>query len=88
MITVLRVAGFANGDECPIVGQYLQAFDHEANGGIGFGLFTNNKKKAMQFQNMKAAIDFWQKIPECFPIRDDGMPNRPLTCTTVEFLRF
>jgi hypothetical protein len=87
MIVVLRAVGFANGTECPFVGQYLQYFDHEANDGRGYADFTFNKDLAMKFQDMKAALQFWQKIPACRSLRDDGKPNRPMTCVTMEFLK-
>ncbi len=87
MIVVMRVVGFANGSDCPVENHYLQSFDHEACDGVGYGVFTSSLDKAMRFDDMKAAIQFWQKIPACRPLRDDGKPNRPMTATTMEFLR-
>lgn len=88
MPTIMKVVGFANGVPCSIAGQYLESFDHEADGGCGYGTFTFDKNKAMKFDNFTLAVEFWRKVPDCMPLRPDGRPNRPLTCTTWDFERF
>jgi len=87
MIIVMRVVGFADDSDCPIESQYLKSFDHEACNGQGWGEFTFKLDDAMRFYAMQDAVKFWQKIPACRPLRDDGKPNRPMTSTTMEFLR-
>jgi hypothetical protein len=66
-----------------ILGQYLMSFDFEANGGEGYGLFTSDIDKAMTFTTMQEVIDFVKKQPECKPLRDDGLPNRPITAVSI-----
>lgn len=80
---VIRVEGFANGAPCPIAGQWLESFDFDAHGGVGFGVFTANKRKAMVFTDTGEALVFWRTPSRRFPHRADGKPNRPFTCTTV-----
>jgi hypothetical protein len=82
---VIRVIGFAAGYHCPIAGQYLETFDHDAYNGQGHGTFTVSPKQAMKFDGLESALEFWKKVSPKHPIRQDGEPNRPLTCTTVTF---
>lgn len=88
MTTIMKVVGFANFAPCSITGQYLESFDHEADGGRGYGTFTFDRDRAMKFDNFAHAIEFWRKVPRCMPLRPDGEPNRPLTCTTWDFEPF
>lgn len=85
MPTYMRVVGFVRDVACPIVSQYLKSFDHEADGGNGYGEFTRDRRDAMAFRDIEEALEFWKKIPRCRPFRVDGEPNRPLTCTSVTF---
>jgi hypothetical protein len=80
--TVIRVVGFANGAPCPIAGQWLQSFDHDGADGRGDGDFTDNPKRAMVFESKHAAFAFWNKASTVKPVREDGLPNKPLTATT------
>lgn len=65
--------------------QWLQEFDHEAYDGRGFGTFTMDKSQAKRFDNVETMFEFWRKVPDCFKVRPDGRPNRPLTALNVEF---
>ena len=85
MATLMKVVGFAGGHPCPIAGQYLESFDHEAHDGLGFGTFVLNPTHAMRFKDLVEAAEFWKTVPLCRPMRPDGQPNRPLTATTVTF---
>jgi hypothetical protein len=87
MTTVMKIAGFANGTPCPIAGQFLKNFDHEADAGQGYGEFTLDSE-AMKFDNVRHALDFWRKVPRCMPLRADGEYNRPLTASTMSFESF
>lgn len=83
---LMRVIGFAAGGDCPIAGQWLASFDHEAEDGLGAGVFTDDPDKAMRFDTISAALEFWKRQSTTKPLRDtDGRANRPLTCTTVTF---
>ncbi len=84
MTKVLKVIGFANGEPCPIQGQYIKTFDFDAAGGRGFGTFTDKPNKAKQFADAVSALRFWRQQSKTMPTRPDGKPNRPLTCTTIE----
>lgn len=66
-----------------IYGQYLKDFDFEANNGEGFGTFTSNIAEAKSFATMYDAITFIKTQPECRPLRDDGLPNRPMTAVSI-----
>lgn len=84
---VLRCLGFANGTPCPHDGYFVRSFDHEAHDGRGSGEFTRYVHLAMKFDTIEDALKFYRRIPKCKPLRDDGNPNRPLTCMHAEVTR-
>lgn len=86
MIIVMRVIGYANGDTCAFENQYLRNYVHETIDGLGYGSYTHDLNKAMRFEDMKTAIQFWQRIPVCYPLLESGLPNRPMMAITMEFL--
>lgn len=77
---VIKCLGFANGSPCEAEGQWLEEFDHEAHKGQGEGAFTSDADKAMLFASASDALEFYRKQSNTKPLRDDGQPNRPLTC--------
>jgi hypothetical protein len=83
---VIRVINFVNGEHCPIAGQYLMSFDFDAFEGQGFGTFTDRISEARRFEDMTAALEFWRTQSTVLPLRPDGKPNRPFTCTTIELI--
>lgn len=83
MSHVIEAVGFASGVPCPHAGMYLRAFDHEAHGGQGEGVFTNDLDQAMRFADSEAAFSFWRRVSRIRPVRPDGKPNRPLTALTI-----
>jgi hypothetical protein len=85
MTVAIQVLEFANGTHCPMAGQYIKTFDHEAGYGKGCGTFTTNIKQAMQFRDIREAIEFWRRTSVLRPKRNDGKPNRPLSCCTCTF---
>ena len=87
MPLAIRALGFANGTKCPIAGQYLKSFDFEADNGLGFGVFTDRIEEAMLFPDLVAASTFWKTQSKVRPRRPDGKPNRPLTATTITFVK-
>jgi len=80
---VMRVVEFAAGEECPVAGHYLKSFDFDAYNGQGYGEFTANIEQAMKFPNRAAAMEFWGRQSTIKPLRPDGLPNKPLTSTTM-----
>jgi len=86
MTYVMRCWGFANGAPCPFVGWYLLSCDFEAHGGRAEVNCTPQITKAMTFETVHAAVQFYQTSPRCKPMREDGRPNRPLSCMHVEFI--
>jgi len=69
----------------PLEGEYLVAYDPEAEGGKGFVESTPDLQKARRFTFAEA----WQTlgtVPRSKPTRPDGKPNRPLTATTWQIL--
>jgi hypothetical protein len=83
MTYVLQIIEFANGEPCPHGGQYLKSYMDTRNG-RGFADFTKNPREAMQFATAGEAFLFWKQQSKYKPLRQDGNPNRPLTCSTVE----
>ena len=76
---VIQAVGFANGMPCDHVGQYLESFDPDANGGRGCATWTPDLSKAMRFADVREAHEMWKRQSSVLPPRPDGKPNRPLT---------
>ena len=83
---VIKAVAFANGQPCPIAGQYLVSMDFEAFNGRGFATYSSNIEKAKKFADAGAALLFWHTVPVRRPVRPDGEPNKPLTSTTIEII--
>jgi len=84
---LIQVVAFANGSHCPIAGQFVETFDHEAHNGLGDGTFTLDPQQALAFDSFPEAWEFWRRQTIVNPIRGDGKPNRPLTCSCVEIAK-
>ena len=84
-VTVIRAEAFANGAPCPHAGMWLKTFDHNAYGGLGYGVYTRDPRKALHFANVGEALTFWTRQSDVNPIRPDGKPNKPLTALTATF---
>jgi hypothetical protein len=67
-------------------GQYLISFDFNAYGGKGYGVFSSRLLEAKRFKTGAKAMKFYRTQSKVKPYRPDGMPNRPLTASTVEIL--
>jgi hypothetical protein len=85
MSYIIRAIAFANGAPCPHAGEWLQAFDHDAHGEQGHGVFTDDISKARRFATQGEALAFWHQQSTVKPIRPDGRPNKPLTALTALF---
>jgi len=83
---VIRALGFANGEDCPIAGQFLVSMDFEAFNGRGFARYSSRVEDAKEFASSAEALEFWRTVPKIRPIRPDRRPNRPLTSTTIEII--
>jgi hypothetical protein len=75
---VLKITGLANGGETPASGQYVRAYDPDANGGLGHVGITPDVRQAMRFASTELAIEKWRQTSSVKPDRDDGQPNQPL----------
>ncbi len=53
------------------------------NGG-GTATFTEDVRNAIQFDSTMDAYALWMTVPKSKPLRDDGLPNKPLTTFTIE----
>jgi hypothetical protein len=83
MSAVIRAIGFANGTPCPHRGEWVKSFEHDAHGGQGFAVFTDDIDDAMRFGTKAAALQFWSQQSTVQPLRPDGKPNKPMTALTV-----
>lgn len=79
---VIRAVAFADGEACPIAGQFVKSMDVDAYNGRGLVDYTEDASRAKQFETFEAAFAFWQTQSTVRPLRRDGKPNRPLTATT------
>ena len=75
----------ALGRPAPL-GQWLESYDPEAYDGRGAASFTDELDRAMTFPDVAQAIQLYRAVPSSRPAREDGLPNRPLTACTMEFL--
>ena len=64
-------------------GELLKSFDPEAHDGRGEATFTNDKTKAMIFDDITDAYRLIFTIPTKRPRREDGKPNMPLRAFTL-----
>lgn len=64
-------------------GKYLKSCDFEAHGGRGQATLTTNPAEAQRFKDSGALLAFWSTVSKTKPVREDGMPNRPMTAYTI-----
>lgn len=88
MTAVIRCRGLAgttvDHTPPPPDGAYLASFDPEYAGGRGYAAWTTDPAKAMRFETVLEAFDYWRQPSRVRPVRDDGLPNRPLCAYSVE----
>ena len=79
---VIRIVGLAGRIEGPASGDiagYVSHFDPDAfDGGVDVKT-TYDIKDAISFASYQEALEFARSTSKVRPLRDDGMPNRPLT---------
>lgn len=63
--------------------RWLKSFDPEAHDGRGFADFTDNPHEALRFPSLPGAMVSLMQQPESRPLREDGLPNRPLRTFSV-----
>lgn len=84
MSTVIIQCAGAGDPSLP--GQWLKAYDLEANGGRGQAVWTRDMRDAMTFPSFIEAFEAWRSESVTVPLRPDGKSNRPLTCYGVRFV--
>ncbi len=82
--TTLMTAISLMGIDDPVP-MFIASSDVNANSGAGAFTLTNDQKLALHFDTMEDALECWRKQSRVKPLRNDGMPNRPLTALTVSF---
>lgn len=63
---------------------WVEKVDFEFADGRGLVTFTTDPNKAIQFDSLLEAMEYWKTQSRIRPRRPDGEPNRPLTAYTVE----
>lgn len=86
MSVVMKLWGAANGAPTRYDGQFLKAFDFNANNGQGLADMTPDLQYAKRFPTMADALTFRNRVPASRPLRPDLQPNRPLSATNWEFI--
>jgi cation diffusion facilitator CzcD-associated flavoprotein CzcO len=81
MILAANAAGLPD----PNAGRFLQDFDADANDGMGRIVTTEDQTEALRFPNLEVALATWKRQSRIRPLRDDGLPNLPLSAYTVTF---
>lgn len=64
-------------------GMWLETFDVDAHDGRGECTWTSKPERAYAFATPAEAVSAWTSQSLVRPVREDGKPNRPLTCFTV-----
>lgn len=85
-IRIIEKAGTLTIGPGPRPGAWVRTYDPEGHDGQGDATWTMDPNEALAFPTPQAAFRTWRAIPECKPLRPDGLPNRPLTAYTVEIL--
>lgn len=67
-------------------GKYLVSFDPDAGDGIGEVLW-GDMLHARRFDDPRDVVMLWNTASTLRPVRDDGLPNKPLTAWSVEPMR-
>jgi len=81
MKVVIKILDVANKEiriDSPEQDQWIQEYNPEANKGVGHFISTDHVDKAIKFNKPDEALVFIKQQPKCKPLRDDGLPNRPL----------
>lgn len=91
MAFALRVIGAATPTDAaflvPESGRYFRQFDVGACHGEEATFPTTARlSEAATFPDVMEALEFWRTQSRERPMRDDGLPNRPLTAFTVELV--
>lgn len=81
---MMILRGDAYGRPTGYDGQFLRDFDFDHGEGIGMIELTPDVERAKQFEDLVQAVEYRNTVPERYPTRPDGLPNRPLTSTTWE----
>jgi len=78
---VIRIVGLAGRIEGPASGDiagYVSRYDPDAFDGGGDVETTYDIKRAIVFASYQEALEFSRRTSTVRPLRDDGLPNRPL----------
>lgn len=65
---------------------YLLSYDFDAEP-AGLILGTEDPKEAKQFESFAAVLEAWKSQSTKWPLRPDGLPNRPLSAFTATPIR-
>lgn len=82
IIRAVDIGGVAMKDDV-----YFKAFDFEFDNGVGAAEFTRSRDEALKFPTVSDALQFWNTQSKTRPIRPDGKPNKPMTCTFIEVIK-
>lgn len=63
--------------------RWIREFEPEAMGGLGNVEFTDDPGQAMHFPSMANALIYVMTQSQTRPLRDDGLPNRPLRSFSI-----
>lgn len=63
--------------------EWVTAYDPNAHDGRGDSASSADPAKALRFDTLGEAWEFWRQPSTVRPVRPDGQPNRPLTAFTV-----
>jgi hypothetical protein len=67
-----------------VINAWLKDFDPDANEGLGFVEWTDDREEARVFDGVEDVHAYWSQQSTALPLRPDGKPNRPLTAFTIE----
>ena len=64
-------------------GRFLADYDPSGNMGAGTIVSTDDPNKALRFERLEDLLAVWKADSRTHPIRQDGLPNRPLTALNI-----
>lgn len=85
MACIAQIVSLATGEPFPLP-MFIFASDLYARDGAGTVMLTNDDQAALRFKSVRDGLFYVMRQSKVKPLREDGLPNRPLRAFTIEFV--
>lgn len=86
MKVIMQLLGVAPDGRPPPKATFVRDCDFDADEGRGRIVMTQKQGEAKRFEDVGAALQFYQQTSKVVPIRPDGKPNRPMTAYNIAIM--